>query len=111
MLFVSLLPSVYLGLYQSDHRMLHLLISNYRENYMPKLRDDLTVFADGGGLIYRGEHFTDEEKAEAIELVRQHKKTSDLLGVPCNLHISDEIAALEALYERRMQDNSLPKAG
>ena len=71
---------------------------------MPKLRDDLTVFADGGGLIYRGEHFTDEEKAEAIEGVRALKKQSELLKIKLNLHISDEIAALEALYERRMQD-------
>ena len=71
---------------------------------MYKLRDDLTVFGRVSGSIFLGEEFTAEERAEAIELVKQIKKNSELLGIPCNLHISDEIAALEALYERRMQE-------
>ena len=68
------------------------------------VRDDLTVFADGGGLIYRGEHFTDEEKAEMLDKIKMVKEYASAAGVPSRFHISDEIAALEALYERRMQE-------
>jgi len=87
-----------------DPRVIDDIDDRHIDDFDFPVRDDLTVFADGGGLIYRGEHFTDEEKAEAIEGVRALKKQSELLKIKLNLHISDEIAALEALYERRMQE-------
>lgn len=68
------------------------------------VRDDLTVFGRVSGSIFLGDEFTDEEKAEAIELIKQIKKSFKLLGVPCGLHVSDEIAALEALHKKRMQE-------